>query len=165
MSTTTPSFAEALCAALDDQLDRQGRLAALCEAQAGALARRDVDQVDGLTRAVEQELLDGRDAEERRTEAATALAEELGLEASASLRDLADATGGRGGLALAQRASAFDGAIRRLRRASSVNQALIENELDTLQMLARALRSEPRHTYGGAGAYDARTVSMLDARA
>ena len=78
--TETPDFASMLIEALDEQIESQTRLAALCDAQTGALMGRDVARLEGLTCAIENAILDQRATEERRAFAAEGLARELGLD-------------------------------------------------------------------------------------
>jgi phage I-like protein len=53
-----PDFATLLVEALDEQIEAQTQLAALCDAQTGALVGRDVERLESLTRAIEDSILD-----------------------------------------------------------------------------------------------------------
>ena len=66
MTQTTPDFASLLIEALDEQIASQSTLAALCDAQTGALVGRDVQRLQALTEAIENAILDQRGSEERR---------------------------------------------------------------------------------------------------
>jgi hypothetical protein len=165
-TATTESFAELLLAALDAQLEQQGRLAAISEAQTSALATRDVEQVDALTRALESAVLEGPALEQRRAGAAADLATALGVDpAGATISTLLKIMPAPLASLLSRRQEALLSSIQRLRRASAVNRALIEGELATIDHVMRATRRTERISYSDNGAHDERLRALLDARA
>ena len=167
MSAATPrEFAELLLEALDAQVAQQAKLAAISEAQTGALATRDVESVDALTRALEAAVLDGSAVEQRRAGAAAGLAASLGLDPQAvTLRELVASAPGSLSEALQRRSDALARSIERLRRASAVNKALIEGELAVIDRVMRVSRKAEPVTYSERGNHDERLRALLDARA
>jgi len=160
------TFAEELFAALDAQLEQHGRLAALSEAQTSALATRDVEGVEAITRTLESTVLEGPALELRRAGAAEQLAATLGLDpAAVTLSQIVKAAPAGIADPLAQRSDALRRSVERLRRASAVNRVLIEGELHTIDRVMRATRRTERTTYSDRGAHDERLRALLDARA
>ena len=160
------TFHEALLEALDAQLEQQTRLAAFSEAQTTALAARDLETVEALTRAIETAVIDGSSIEQRRAGAAHDLASELGIDpGSVTLRTLQAAAPPTLSAALERRAEALDRSVERLRRTSAVNRALIEGELMTIEHIVRASRRTEPVGYSDAGVPDERLRALLDARA
>jgi flagellar biosynthesis/type III secretory pathway chaperone len=162
----TPDFAALLIEALDEQIEAQTQLAALCDAQTGALVGRDVERLESLTRAIESSILDQRATEERRAFAASGLARELGLgEDEVTLTRLCDAIAGRASRTLQVRAELLDRGIERLQSIGAVNRRLIEGELATIDGVVRTLTREVRKTYSERGDHDEGIHALLDARA
>jgi hypothetical protein len=161
-----PDFSAMLIAALDEQIEQHSALAALCDAQTGALLGRDVERLEALTRAIEHAILDGRATEERRAGAAAGLARELGLgEDDVTLGRLCEAIAGRTSRTLQARAELLEQGISRLRSIGSVNRTLIEGELTTIDSVVRTLARETRTTYSDRGGHEAGSHALLDARA
>jgi hypothetical protein len=164
--TETPDFATLLVEALDEQIEAQTQLAALCDAQTGALVGRDVERLESLTRAIEDSILDQRATEERRAYAASGLARELGLgEDEITLSRICNAIAGRASRTLAARAELLDRGIERLQGIGAVNRRLIEGELATIDGVVRTLTREVRTTYSERGDHDEGIHALLDARA
>jgi FlgN protein len=164
--TDAPDFATLLIEALDEQIESQSTLAALCDAQTGALVGRDVARLEALTAAIEAAILDQRATEERRAAAAEGLARELGLgEDDITLNRLCTAIAGRTSRTLQARAELLDRGIARLRSIGTVNRTLIEGELSTIDSVVRTLTRETRVTYHDRGGHDEGVHAMLDARA
>jgi hypothetical protein len=161
-----PDFATLLVEALDEQIEAQTQLAALCDAQTGALVGRDVERLESLTRAIEDSILDQRANEERRAYAASGLARELGLaEDEITLTRLCNAIAGRASRTLEARAELLDRGIERLQSIGAVNRRLIEGELATIDGVVRTLTREVRMTYSDRGDHDEGIHALLDARA
>jgi hypothetical protein len=161
-----PDFAALLVDALDEQIESQTRLAALCDAQTGALMGHDVERLEELTRAIEDSILDQRATEERRARAAEGLAVELGLDADdVTLTRLCSAIAGRASRTLEARAELLDRGIERLQRIGAVNRTLIEGELSTIDLVVRSLTREVRSTYSERGDHEQGVHALLDARA
>jgi hypothetical protein len=164
--SATPDFAQLLIEALDEQIESQSTLAALCDAQTGALVGRDVARLEALTAAIENAILDQRATEERRAHAAEGLARELGLgEDDITLNRLCAAIAGRTSRTLQARAELLDRGIARLRSIGTVNRTLIEGELSTIDSVVRTLTRETRVTYSRRGGHDEGVHALLDARA
>ena len=165
-AATGERFGELLVAAIDAQLEQQERLAAISEAQTSALAGRNVEQVDALTRALESAVLEGPALEERRAGAAADLAATLGVDpAGVTLGTVCAAAPASLASLLARRQESLARSVQRLRRAQRVNWALIEGELATIDHVMRAARRTERVTYSDSGAHDERLRALLDARA
>ena len=156
-----------LIEALDEQIESQTRLAALCDAQTGALMGRDVARLEGLTCAIENAILDQRATEERRAFAAEGLAHELGLDDdSVTLKRLCSAIAlGRASRTLEVRAELLERGIERLQHIGAVNRTLIEGELSAIDGIVRTLTREVRSTYSDRGDHDEGIHALLDARA
>ena len=164
--TETPDFASMLIEALDEQIESQTRLAALCDAQTGALMGRDVARLEGLTCAIENAILDQRATEERRAFAAEGLARELGLDDdSVTLKRLCSAIAGRASRTLEVRAELLERGIERLQHIGAVNRTLIEGELSAIDGIVRTLTREVKSTYSDRGDHDEGIHALLDARA
>jgi hypothetical protein len=162
----SPDFATLLVEALDEQIEAHARLAALCDAQTGALVGRDVERLESLTIAIENAILDQRATEERRAHAAAGLARELGLgEDEVTLSRLCTAIAGRASRTLEVRAELLDRGIERLQGIGAVNRRLIEGELATIDGVVRTLTREVRATYSDRGGHDEGIHALLDARA
>jgi hypothetical protein len=162
----SPDFATLLVEALDEQIEAHTRLAALCDAQTGALVGRDVERLESLTIAIENAILDQRATEERRAHAAAGLARELGLgEDEVTLSRLCTAIAGRASRTLEVRAELLDRGIERLQGIGAVNRRLIEGELATIDGVVRTLTREVRATYSDRGGHDEGIHALLDARA
>jgi hypothetical protein len=162
----SPDFANLLIEALDEQIAAQSTLAALCDAQTGALVGRDVARLQALTEAIENAILDQRATEERRANAASGLAQELGLdEDDVTLTRLCTAVAGRASRTLQARAELLEQGIARLRSIGTVNRTLIEGELTTIDSVVRTLARETRVTYSDRGGHDEGARALLDARA
>jgi hypothetical protein len=155
-----------LIEALDEQIASQSTLAALCDAQTGALVGRDVARLQALTEAIENAILDQRATEQRRANAAAGLAQELGLgEDDVTLTRLCSAVAGRASRTLHARAELLEQGIARLRSIGTVNRTLIEGELTTIDSVVRTLARETRVTYSDRGGHDEGARALLDARA
>jgi hypothetical protein len=163
-ATATPDgCTELLCETLDAQLEQQTRLAAISEAQTSALASRDVEQVDALTRALEQVVLEGPAIEQRRALATAELAAALGIDpGEATLRQLGDELPAPLRRRLEDRRSALRTSVERIRRTSAVNRSLIEGELAAIDHVMRATRRVDRISYSEDGAHAERLRALLD---
>ena len=155
---------------LIDALRRQGEALTaalhLCEAQTGAIARRDLASVNAISETLEREVVEGRVLEERRTGFAAELAAALGHDGPVSMGELGALLPPAEAEALRRAGEMVLGVVDRLAARSTANRTLLEHELAVIDQVVRiAHRSGDGPIYAPTGAYRRDTVSLLDARA
>jgi hypothetical protein len=155
-----------LIAVLRRQADSLEKALELTEAQTTAIVRRDLDAINMLSAGLEHEVLEGRVLDERRTGFAAELAAALGVEPGATtMSTLAAALPRDDARALLRAGETVIRSVERLARQSAANRALLEHELAVIDQVVRIAHRGERSTYRHSGAYDAATISLLDARA
>lgn len=161
---------EALCNYLDDELERQGNVLALCTAQREALNARDIAALNARTEALDAVASEALDAERRRRELVALTAASVGIDnPDTSLRHVAQRAPEPWGSRLEYQRGALARILGEIRTAVYFNASRLRNSLQVvnqaLAVVAPGVQESPGYDAPGQSARTAAPrAAVIDQR-